>query len=66
MQELTLMTSRKMNIINNVNIKVIRDAFEYVGEYFLDIINESLLTAQFPKTWKTATVITKKCDVQTN
>jgi hypothetical protein len=60
---------KKNGQINNVNIKVIRDAFEYVGECFLEIINESLLISQFPKTWKTATVIpipkvqnTMKCD----
>jgi Reverse transcriptase (RNA-dependent DNA polymerase)/Endonuclease-reverse transcriptase len=48
---------KKKSSINNVNISVFRDAFEFFGDIFTEFVNEILTTGIFPDVYKIATVI---------
>jgi hypothetical protein len=43
--------------MNNINMNVLKDAFNTVGKTLLDIINQSFDVAVFPSAFKTSTVI---------
>lgn len=57
------------NDCNKINIKMILENFHIIGSVLLNLINESLTTGDFPKTWKDSLVIpvekvygTKNCE----
>jgi hypothetical protein len=43
--------------VNNINMNVLKDAYNTVGETLLDIINQSFDVLVFPSAFKTSTVI---------
>jgi hypothetical protein len=49
--------NNKYNKNDLLNVKVLKDAFDAVGYFYLDIINESLKFGIFPTDLKTATII---------
>jgi hypothetical protein len=47
----------KKSGIDNVNISVFRDAFDVIGDVFTDMMNEILLSGEFPEIYKISTVV---------
>lgn len=43
--------------LNNVNLQVLKDSWDMLGEYLLGVVNESLETGEFPRSWKQSVVI---------
>jgi exonuclease III len=43
--------------IDNINVKVMKDSFDTIGEALTEIINESIITGTVPEKWKVSTVI---------
>ena len=52
------------NDVNFLNVNIIKDSFEVIGENLLSIINKSLECGVFPQIWKESIVvpIEKKCN----
>lgn len=43
--------------LNNVNLQVLKDSWDVLGEYLLAVVNESLETGEFPRSWKQSVVV---------
>jgi hypothetical protein len=59
----------KTSGVNNLNVNVIMDSMDAIGDSFLDLINSSLRLGCVPERWKKSTVVpiqkisgTKKCE----
>lgn len=52
-----LFLTKKINKSELCNSQIWYDAFDYCGYFLTQIVNESLETGYFPKTWKIATVV---------
>lgn len=42
---------------NNLNINILADSMDIIGDIFIDIINESLKTGLFPTSWKNSIIV---------
>lgn len=49
--------NNKLSSVDGINTKILKISFEAIGDRFLNLINNSLVTGTFPKGWKLSTVI---------
>lgn len=59
----------KKSSVDGISVKILKIAFEAIGDRFLQLVNSSLETGSFPKDWKLSTIVpiekvrnTKKCE----
>lgn len=43
--------------LENINLQVLKDSMDVIGDHLLALLNESLLSGQFPQGWKQSTVV---------
>lgn len=56
----------KNSSVDGINVKVLKLAFEVIGDKFLQVINSSLENGSFPAQWKLSTVIPIEKVINTN
>lgn len=57
LRTITKQLNNKKSSTDGINIKILKIAFEAVGQRFLQVINNSLENGEFPKDWKHSVII---------